>query len=210
MRHCLQAIIGNSVVISGSRRITTTSSISKPFVRSVASRSHGLDSQSPGDSKPWQMQIGERLDTKEKRIDRKRPSSRKREVTERETSLHLRYLKDPLKLAEFVRQTLREDNYELAQSVVDEASASIECTVSWNHIMEWQLSKGKMNAAIKSYNDVSLVFTLGWPSANVFADEETSSSSRCQDLHYNFQRVHAARRLGAGPRESVDYVQFHA
>lgn len=161
MRHCLQSIIGDSIFISGSRRIATTSFSSRSLTRSFATRSHGPGSWSAGDSKPLQNQIGDRKAYKEGKLDRKRPNSRKREVTERETSLHLKFLKDPIKLAEFVRNTLRDNDYELAQKIVDSASASTACTVSWNHIIEWQLSKGKMNAAMKSYNDVSLEVTLG-------------------------------------------------
>ncbi len=82
------------------------------------------------------------------------PSSKRTEVTEKDIVLNLKYLKDPIKLAEFVRKTLSDDNYELAQRVVNEASSTTPCTVSWNHIIEWQLSKGKMNTAIKSYHEV--------------------------------------------------------
>lgn len=82
---------------------------------------------------------------------RARPSKKN---TEREISLHLKYLRDPIKLAEFVRETLRSNDYDLAQKVVNEASSSIACVVSWNHLIEWQLSKGRMNAAMKCYNDM--------------------------------------------------------
>jgi pentatricopeptide repeat protein len=34
------------------------------------------------------------------------------------------------------------------------ASKTIKCTVSWNHLIDWQLSKGKINGAIRIYNEV--------------------------------------------------------
>ena len=67
---------------------------------------------------------------------------------------HLSYLKDPLKLAEFVRKSLRDDDFEGAEAIVRAASKDVLCTVSWNHLIDWQLNKGKMNAAIKTFNEV--------------------------------------------------------
>ena len=66
----------------------------------------------------------------------------------------LKYLKDPLKLAEHVRATLREDDFESAMAIVRAASKDTECIVSWNHLIDWQLSKGRMNGAMKTYNEV--------------------------------------------------------
>jgi hypothetical protein len=66
----------------------------------------------------------------------------------------LKHLKDPLKLAEHVRATLREDDFETALAVVRAASKDTQCIVSWNHLIDWQLSRGKMNGAIKTYNEV--------------------------------------------------------
>lgn len=67
---------------------------------------------------------------------------------------HLTYLKDPLKLADFVLRALRNDEFENTIMVVRAASKNIQCIVSWNHLIDWQLSKGRMNAAIKLYNEV--------------------------------------------------------
>jgi hypothetical protein len=66
----------------------------------------------------------------------------------------LKHLKDPLKLAEHVRATLREDDFESAQAIVRAASKDTQCIVSWNHLIDWQLSKEKLNGAIKTYNEV--------------------------------------------------------
>jgi hypothetical protein len=66
----------------------------------------------------------------------------------------LKHLKDPLKLADYVRTTLREDDFESALAIVRAASKDTQCIVSWNHLIDWQLSKGRMNDAIKTYNEV--------------------------------------------------------
>lgn len=64
------------------------------------------------------------------------------------------YANDPLKLAEYVRKALKGDDYDTALAVVRAASKGMSCTVSWNHLLDWQLSKGRMNAAMKTYNEV--------------------------------------------------------
>jgi hypothetical protein len=66
----------------------------------------------------------------------------------------LTYLGDPLKLADHVFQLLRQDRFDEAKLLVQAASKSLPCTVSWNHLMDWQLSRGKVNSAIKTYNAV--------------------------------------------------------
>lgn len=66
----------------------------------------------------------------------------------------LTYLGDPLKLADHVFHLLRQDKFHEAELLVQTASKSLSCTVSWNHLMDWQLSQGKINTAIKTYNAV--------------------------------------------------------
>jgi len=66
----------------------------------------------------------------------------------------LKLLKDPLKLAEHVRKCLKDDDFDTTLATVRAASKNVQCTVSWNHLIDWQLSRGKMNAAIKTYNEV--------------------------------------------------------
>jgi hypothetical protein len=67
---------------------------------------------------------------------------------------HPEYANDPLKLAEYTRKALRGDDFETAIAVVRAASKSLSCTVSWNHLIDWQMTKGKMNAALKTFNEV--------------------------------------------------------
>ncbi|CZR59215.1 uncharacterized protein PAC_09107 [Phialocephala subalpina] len=157
MRHCLQAIIGDSISLSTNPRIAITASISRPLARnytSTPSRSSALSENKEKEPKalqPWQMKMNKRMAGKELKSMRARAAD---DITERETSIHLRYLRDPIKLAEFVRRSLRQNNFDLAQKIVKAASPTVACIVSWNHLIEWQLSKGRMNAAFKVYNEM--------------------------------------------------------
>lgn len=66
----------------------------------------------------------------------------------------LQYLHDPVDLARFVKQQLgKEKDTEMLQ-LVRMASHSMSCVVSWNHLIDYYLSKGKSSQAVKVYNDV--------------------------------------------------------
>jgi len=72
-------------------------------------------------------------------------SNRKRE---------LRHLQDPLELATFVRQELGKGRLEEMLQLVRMASHSMQCIVSWNHVIDHLLAKERVNDALKVYNDV--------------------------------------------------------
>ncbi|CBX99870.1 hypothetical protein IAQ61_002902 [Plenodomus lingam] len=86
-----------------------------------------------------------RLGPRDPRIPEKDWNRRKRE---------LRYLQDPLELATFVSKELRKDRVEEMLQLVIMASHSMECIVSWNHIIDYYLSKERIKDAIKVYNDM--------------------------------------------------------
>jgi tetratricopeptide (TPR) repeat protein len=75
----------------------------------------------------------------------------------------LTYLGDPLKLADHVLHLLRQNRFDEAELLVQTASKRFPCTVSWNHLMDWQLSQGKVNTAIKTYNAVCSSFLEALP-----------------------------------------------
>lgn len=69
--------------------------------------------------------------------------------------LEVRWLKDPVKLAEHTVKLLREDDPQKALAIVRLASKDVECTVSWNHLIDYEMSKARVANALKLYNDVS-------------------------------------------------------
>ncbi|KAL8922637.1 MAG: hypothetical protein Q9172_003511 [Xanthocarpia lactea] len=64
------------------------------------------------------------------------------------------YLQDPLKLAENTIALLRNDDNEKALDLVRLASKQIPCTVSWNHLVDYEMSKGRIQKAVKTYNEM--------------------------------------------------------
>ena len=65
-----------------------------------------------------------------------------------------RWLRDPMKLADRVRELLRGGKYFKALALTRMASKDLLCTVSWNHLVDYDMGQGKVGAAIKTYNEV--------------------------------------------------------
>jgi hypothetical protein len=78
----------------------------------------------------------------------------------------LRYLQDPLELADFVKAELNKDKVDEMKQLVQMASHSMSCVVSWNHIIDYYLAKEKVNAALKVYNEVCMVESELWQDAD--------------------------------------------
>lgn len=68
----------------------------------------------------------------------------------------LRFLQDPLDLAQFVQAELRKDRVEEMKQLVRMASHSMPVVVSWNHIIDYYLAKSQVASAMKVYNDVRM------------------------------------------------------
>ena len=69
--------------------------------------------------------------------------------------LELRWLKDPVRLADHTVKLLRQDDFAKALEIVRLASKDVECTVSWNHLIDYEMSKARVSMAVKLYNEVS-------------------------------------------------------
>lgn len=66
----------------------------------------------------------------------------------------MRWLKDPLKLGDCIVRLLKQDGFQKALALVRLASKNIECTVSWNYLIDFYMSKGRVSDAVKLYNEV--------------------------------------------------------
>jgi len=78
----------------------------------------------------------------------------------------LRHLQDPLDLAQFVRAELNKDKVEEMKQLVQMASHTMACVVSWNHIIDYHLANSQVTPALKVYNDVRTSESALRPSAN--------------------------------------------
>ena len=72
--------------------------------------------------------------------------------------IEIRWLKDPVKLANHTVKLLQGDNFEKALEMVRLASNTVECTVGWNHLIDYEMSKARVANAVKLYNEVSSYF----------------------------------------------------
>jgi pentatricopeptide repeat protein len=68
--------------------------------------------------------------------------------------IELRYLKDPLKLSEHVKYTLKCEKPEKALDLCRLASKTMSCVVSWNAVIDYLMKKWKVNEALKVYNEM--------------------------------------------------------
>jgi pentatricopeptide repeat protein len=73
----------------------------------------------------------------------------------------LQFLSDPLKLAQAVGEKLRKSQFDAALNLVRESDrgvgvsrATIDNTVSWNHLIDWLMQQNQPNDAWKIYNEV--------------------------------------------------------
>ncbi|EFQ91810.1 hypothetical protein PTT_11288 [Pyrenophora teres f. teres 0-1] len=68
--------------------------------------------------------------------------------------MELRHLQDPLDLATFVKQELAKGKEDEMLQLVRMACHSMQCVVSWNHIIDHKLANGRVNDAFKIYNEM--------------------------------------------------------
>lgn len=69
----------------------------------------------------------------------------------------LKFLVDPLRLAEYVERQLKKNRLDESLKMVRFASSQQrKCIVAWNHIINWLMVHDRANAAIKIFNEVCL------------------------------------------------------
>lgn len=147
----LRAVAGDALSITplntSRRPILQTSRLAAPPVRRAASTSIATRDAAPDTGVQ---------DTGGDTFDEAGEKGQKKLAIRDDKALRveLQYLSDPLKLAEHVRYTLRCYKPEKALNLCRLASKQQQVTVSWNHCVDWHMSQGKIQDAIKIYNEM--------------------------------------------------------
>lgn len=68
--------------------------------------------------------------------------------------IELRWLKDMRKFGDHTLKLLQKDDFRKAYELVKLASKKFDCTVSWNHLINYEMSKGRVANAVNLFNDV--------------------------------------------------------
>lgn len=68
--------------------------------------------------------------------------------------IELSWLWDMLKLSDHTLNLLQKDEFHKAYELLKLASKKYDCTISWNHLINYEMSKGRVASAINLFNDV--------------------------------------------------------
>lgn len=82
-------------------------------------------------------------------------------INEKQLQHTLKFLVDPTKLQEHTQRLLQKGDVPQAYAILQYASKSRDCVVSWNALVNWCLNEGRLNAALKIYNEVLSMSELG-------------------------------------------------
>lgn len=157
IRRCIRTIFGDVLQATSYRQQTHAFQLPRRW-RQLPQRMHStstaaVQSQEPlftvpaYSSRPTAVnQYGEQ---KENAVRRGQQFNQKHLLRE------LPFLKDPLKLANHILGLLREDEHKKALEIIRLASSKmVPCIVSWNHLVDYEMSKGRIAGAFKIYNEV--------------------------------------------------------
>lgn len=73
---------------------------------------------------------------------------------EKQLRRELEWLKDPMKLSDHVASLLDKDDYPKALALARLSNRAMENTVSWNHLIDYNMQHGKGKIAIDIFNEV--------------------------------------------------------
>lgn len=163
-RRCLQALIGDSSIhATPSQLILPQRQLYRSF-NTVATEADAYNYLPPvaQDEGPSNA-IGSRTEKRQEWLDSRgqrpadKPAAPIDPRIDNKFIWMLKQLQDPLQLANYVRKLLSDDDFEKALLYVRSASKNVECVVSWNHLIEWQFSRGRLPLALKTYNEVGQI-----------------------------------------------------
>lgn len=131
---------------------------------------------------------------------KQKANARSERYTPTSLQKELRYLGDPRKLADYVLHLLQEGGDEKAYALIKMGSRKLPCTVSWNHLIDFEMSRGRVAIAYSLFNDVWVLRSEIIPITNIPRDEEASSKARCPDIYPPFPWARQVRSLPTIPR----------
>ncbi|KAI2778971.1 hypothetical protein F4815DRAFT_475705 [Daldinia loculata] len=136
-----------STLINHTFRLQNTLATVRPIYTPALSRRHRKYTTTTAPAKVSQQD--EYQDDKK----RKQPISPREWAAQKQ----LQYLKDPLHIQDYVRKTLSRGNFDDAMLITKKASRNTVVTVSWNHLIDYVLQRGKLHAGIKLYNEMKKI-----------------------------------------------------
>ena len=71
----------------------------------------------------------------------------------------LKVIDDPFHIGQAVVASLKKDQFDNALALTEKASRTMNVVVSWNAILAYQLGKGEIKTAFKTFNNVSREMT---------------------------------------------------
>lgn len=141
-----------------------------------------------------------------------RPEPQEEPFSKSSLELELRWLKDPMKLAKHTVELLKGDQQQKALAIVRLASRDVPCTVSWNHLVDYEMGKGRVANGVKLYNEVRLPYTAMRSESLVLTtiiDEEACPNARCLYLYDTFPWPFIECSISAHRLSRAVYISFY-
>jgi len=138
---------------TGRRPPSTSAADARPQVLLPRRHDDAPDYTKRGSS-PWSKSEIYRKQNKSIIAARTGPRLLRRTPTDAHLQTELKYLNDPFKLAQHILYVLQTGDEQKALALVRLSSRNLDNTVSWNHVVDWQMKQGKTSVAIDTYNEV--------------------------------------------------------
>jgi hypothetical protein len=140
-------------VIRGDRRADTGNGAFAKTAREGVSKKTGIEIM---EGSSYKSDAAKELakDSRLRKLGRRDPSTSSKDWNRRRREMQ--HLADPLALATFVKKELMKDKDTEMLQLVQMASHSMQSVVSWNHLIDYHLAKGRVSQAFKIYNDVGI------------------------------------------------------
>lgn len=186
LRRCLRTVTADATNIHLPIRPPPSTG---PCTQRVARRRRGYATESTPIENPQASAAVLDVGIRQQYLPESRPRQQRHDVFSKgNLEREVLWLRDPLKLGDHVVQLLRQDGTEKALALVRMASKDIQCTVSWNYLIDFHMSKGKPSDAIKLYNEVraNLFLRTDEPSRlMIIADEEAGTATGRSHFHHH-------------------------